>query len=728
MAQHFRNLEGGTVTKKLRKLLLDTAAWTRDVAVVIAGHCSGVVRVRGSIPNKGVNAGNEALFRDQEGVVARKAVDTFLCLQRENPAAAEKFLGRYFAKADVFELSLLDSAGFPLSDAGMLEALVADLMSRANNDFDFDSTFDSTCGYDIGNFRRFGVRAVKVDVGGPQSVSGKYTLSDLECCLNKMSTSKKCLRICFHVVTSRNRSMRELTLALANFSLHVGLTSSLWSLRQFAHIRKCGPSVVRSIKCLRPVSLVSDMAHVVDGLWIARNRQVLEHYAGPCQLGGVSSAVLLVLALVILAQVRDHFGLATFLVALDLRWAFDVAPLNSMRLACMEAGMSLEGWLFLDDVLASDRQCVQLHGLLSAIFTLGAGTAQGRRFSVHVFNSMLSWLAEEIKTAVPHGICLKAPVQLAEALQSQLRQDPPTDWISRASRPEVLEHTARFFSNLLQSPQDSSLTGVISEVLSAFPKQADRAALVEYFGSPRFHAFQYVDDTVVPCASQGDVAAIVNSHKTSACSQYALKTRSKFHYGPSKTCCLPLLNYPKVDADGIDCAVVAQKLILGVLVDSGLSFKPLLKAAMAQGWSSFLAFYHAAESGGFSLPILASQTEARIVSKLRHLAPFLFMVPGAFHTLNRLQWRWGKLLLGIQDHVEARHALVIAQCGWDLSLGAQMAVEVGMTLARIQLLPANHPLAVMISERQLLTAHTWWEQARDWLSSLQLPGELPSIF
>ena len=51
-----------------------------------------------------------------------------------------------------------------------------------------------------------------------------------------------------------------------------------------------------------------------------------------------------------------------------------------------------------------------------------------------------------------------------------------------------------------------------------------------------------------------------------------------------------------------------------------------------------------------------------------------------------------------------------------------------MTLARIQLLPANHPLAVMISERQLLTAHTWWEQARDWLSSLQLPGELPSIF
>ena len=134
--------------------------------------------------------------------------------------------------------------------------------------------------------------------------------------------------------------MRIATLGLANLALHVGLTSSLWSLRQFVHLRKAGPSVVRSIRCLRPVSLVCNMAHAIDALWIQRNRRQLDVFAGPCQPGGVSGVVLLVLAVVVLAQAREYFGLSASLVTLDLKWAFDVAPLDCMRLACMEAGLS----------------------------------------------------------------------------------------------------------------------------------------------------------------------------------------------------------------------------------------------------------------------------------------------------------------------------------------------------------------------------------------------------
>ena len=131
------------------------------------------------------------------------------------------------------------------------------------------------------------------------------------------------------------------------------------------------------------------MAHVIDTLWIQRKRGQLEVFAGPCQLGGVSGAVLLVLAVVVLAQARKYFGLSTFLVTLDLKWAFDMAPLDCMKLACMEAGLSLGSWLHLDAILEADRQCVQLHWLLSQVFSLGCGTAQGQRFSVHVFISML---------------------------------------------------------------------------------------------------------------------------------------------------------------------------------------------------------------------------------------------------------------------------------------------------------------------------------------------------
>ena len=71
-------------------------------------------------------------------------------------------------------------------------------------------------------------------------------------------------------------------------------------------------------------------------------------------------------------------GLAALPGNLDLRWAFDVARLSSMKVACHEAGVFGTDWLLLDDVHDVDRQCVQLHGFLSDNFRLGCGNAQGR--------------------------------------------------------------------------------------------------------------------------------------------------------------------------------------------------------------------------------------------------------------------------------------------------------------------------------------------------------------
>jgi hypothetical protein len=74
-----------------------------------------------------------------------------------------------------------------------------------------------------------------------------------------------------------------------------------------------------------------------------------------------------------------------------------------------------------------------------------------------------------------------------------------------------------------------------------------------------------------------------------------------------------------------------------------------------------------------------------------HLAPFLCLAPGAYHKLNRLQWNWGKMLLGVRDQVEIRHALLRAQCGWELSLGLKMTLEVlAMSLVYIYCLPVTH--------------------------------------
>eukprot|EP00438_Fugacium_kawagutii_P003600 Skav221608 [mRNA] locus=scaffold1698:941151:944102:- [translate_table: standard] len=543
---------GGQTSKKLRRGLIDAAAWARDVLIVLVGHLSGLVRVQaGSRRTKG-NAGISG-FHEADRLAQRKAVDKYVHLLQSNPQAAEQFLAKFFTRADNFEVHLLDDNGFPLSDAGMLSHLVEDMMGRANNSFPQDQDFLEYCRSCVADFRR---------TGQDQSLGhleyGSYSMSDLVDCLVKINKSKKCLKVSFAVILSPNQEMRKLTLALANLSLHVGLTSSFWSLRQFAHIRKSGPKTVRSIKCLRPVSLVCDMAHVIDALWIQRNRQRLEMFAGPCQLGGVSSAILTVLALLLLAQARHHFGLATFLITLDLKWAFDVAPLDCMRLACIQAKIDFQSWLILDDILATDQQCVQLHGLLSSVFILGCGTAQGRRFSVHVFNSMLKWLADAVQAQVPHGVCLTVPEGLSNAMRLSLTDSAPIDWVSRASSPNVIQHAISFVQERLTLSPGFSSKLEITEVLTSLNKHADRAALVESLGEYRFHCFQYVDDAVVPCASQGDVAAIVNRDPTSAASIYAAKTKSKFHYGAAKTCCLPVLDCPEVLPEGLDCDVVMR--------------------------------------------------------------------------------------------------------------------------------------------------------------------------
>ena len=135
---------------------------------------------------------------------------------------------------------------------------------------------------------------------------------------------------------------------------------------------------MRKVQCLRPISLVSDMTHVIDALWLARNRAKLEAFSGADQVGGVSGTHMLLLAIVFLAQARDRCGQPLYLAILDLKWAFDVARLGSLKLARSQAGIDDIGWLLLDDLLDLGHQCVQLHGFLSPVFQLGCGSAQGR--------------------------------------------------------------------------------------------------------------------------------------------------------------------------------------------------------------------------------------------------------------------------------------------------------------------------------------------------------------
>ena len=326
-----------------------------------------------------------------------------------------------------------------------------------------------------------------------------------------------------------------------------------------------------------------------------------------------------------------------------------------------------------------------------------------------------------------HGITVDVHPSMVDAFHSTARHTPPGDMLSRTSPLNSLSTSVDYVRSLLSRDDQ---TGVVPEVvclLRSLAKQSDRGAVVESVAQSKFHALQYVDDTIVPCGSQGDVVAVVNKTPSSACSRYALRTKSRFHYAVSKTCSMAILHSPELVAEGLDCEVVQQKLLLGVLVDAQLTFDPSLDVTLARGWSSFVSFLQVGRSGGLSLPVLATQTETRVVSKMLHLAPFLFLAQGAFHKLNRLQWRWGKMLLGVADSNAIRQPMVCAQCGWKYRLGTTLAIEVVMTLARLEFLRRDHPLRILHQTLAASTAHTWWDKAKDWLSGLVLPWPCPSI-
>ena len=167
--------------------------------------------------------------------------------------------------------------------------------------------------------------------------------------------------------------------------------------------------------------------------------------------------------------------------------------------------------------------------------------------------------------------------------------------------------------------------------------------------------------------------------------------------------------------------MVREKIILGVLVDFDSSFTLLLNWALKRGWETFVPFFHAAESGGFSLRMLAAQVETCIVTKITHLVPFLCVAPRAYHKLNRLQWRWGKIFLGIRDHVEVRQTLVRTHCGWQLSLGAKVASEVLVICYSFRYPCFAHPLQVMCIILAGTSTLTREMQTKNWFANLGLP-------
>ena len=247
------------------------------------------------------------------------------------------------------------------------------------------------------------------------------------------------------------------------------------------------------------------------------------------------------------AQLRHAQDMHTWWALGDGKWAFDVASRHAMLIGVYEAGVHGPEWLLLDDVMAQENQCLALHGMLSCVFQFKRGTAQGRRFSVPVFNSQLRDLADDIADVLPQGCSTVAPPFAREALLRAAEEAPPAQFEEPPRAESTFETIERELSRLASAklppwPQSGNF---VLGVLQALPSLADRVAVLGRLGAFRMPPAQFVDAITTPCPSLGATRAVVSEEEWSACSRYARRVKARFNYERGTTAVLPNFERPE---------------------------------------------------------------------------------------------------------------------------------------------------------------------------------------
>ena len=290
---------GGSTSKAFRRHVIDAAAWCRDFLYVLTGHCAAavvVLRVRPSTtpasrPLRPENCSSYLGFKRAVSqfcwVEKQKATRQFLVLRETDPNLAKRWISNAVSSAgDANVLLISDETGQPLPTHEMASAVMRDLQDKVRGSSTGEATESRRSLQEISRIR---ARGGFLDSTSAQEGTDFLGPSIPEVVIHEVLDSLKSSKRWLHGTAAALKAAcpqgRALTLSLFNLALWVGLTSSFWALRLICPIRKSGPAVVRRLANLRPVSFGSDMAQIVDAVWVKQNKSFIEDFCGPGQLG-----------------------------------------------------------------------------------------------------------------------------------------------------------------------------------------------------------------------------------------------------------------------------------------------------------------------------------------------------------------------------------------------------------------------------------------------------------
>ena len=154
-------------------------------------------------------------------------------------------------------------------------------------------------------------------------------------------------------------------------------------------------------------------------------------------------------------------------------------------------------------------------------------------------------------------------------------------------------------------------------------------------------------------------------------------------------------------------------------MDARVTFSKRLDVVCALARQVFEEFFHFVESVGLSPAVIALEVPARIESAVLYGAELLVLAPRAKARLNALQASGAKAILGSRAFTNVRGILAIAECGWPLRLGSLMLRKATVALARMQLMPHDHPARQLVELAAKTPCNSWVQRV---LLEMSNPG------
>ena len=230
-------------------------------------------------------------------------IDRYLELSAESPGNAEAFMSGLVKPKRVVQIGFTDECtGERLSAVDTFNVLTQDVLNRGTRPGQGEQGFNRSVEHDVKRLRREALAQSSQEVDYP------FTMALVCTVLDGVKTNKRSLHLPRGAAKAKLLVARQLTWALVNFAMVMGLVASTWA-REISPLHKGGPDIVSDPVNLRPVGYLSDLAGILDALWLASVKVSLDTYSGSSQGGGKHDAVLMVIGLLITLQIRMHRGL-----------------------------------------------------------------------------------------------------------------------------------------------------------------------------------------------------------------------------------------------------------------------------------------------------------------------------------------------------------------------------------------------------------------------------------